>query len=103
MSGGFCWMLGCPVPQGLQTVGIILLLCFSLKLLCALGVINLASGVGWGQAQGICGEGAPHLLSQRLQSAWERFGRITLFWGIRWGWGGWSGEKRAFWYGRMSH
>lgn len=46
MSGGFCWMLGCPVPQGLQAVGIILLLCSSLKLLCALGVINLASGVG---------------------------------------------------------
>lgn len=31
---------------------------------------------------GCCGGGAPHLLSQELQGAWWRFGRICVFWGI---------------------
>lgn len=40
-------------PQGLQMVGIILLLCSSLKLLHALGIIDLARGGGTGTGVGM--------------------------------------------------
>lgn len=39
--------------QGLQTVGIILLLCSSLKILHALGIIDLTRGGGMGTGMGM--------------------------------------------------
>lgn len=44
-------------PQGLQTVGIILLFCSSLKLLHALGIIDLARGGGTGTGMGLQWDG----------------------------------------------
>lgn len=44
-------------PQGLQTVGIILLLCSSLKLLHALGIIDLSRGGGMGMGLGLQWDG----------------------------------------------
>lgn len=58
LHGGGMSVNGAPWdPQGLQTVGIILLLCSSLKLLHALGIIDLTGGGGTKMGMGKWGRG----------------------------------------------
>lgn len=72
------WGMAAEAPwdlQGLQTVGIILLLCSSLKILHALGIIDLTrgGGMGTGMGMGLQRDGdvvvEVLLLSQELQGA----------------------------------